>query len=221
MRGMTDSANTHQKRFPHFCHGDCCTTYADLFEAAEAAQTLADELGEPHYVRKERATGLLVVQPAEPVDGNAFLTIWGPAEPSDPHGHLATARYLGADAALAAAETATFGMTAYQARALLSPAADDDESPYVEPNLSGEWADDLTPAILYREVTGVTTALATPDEVDAVAEAWEEGRDAVWGDALQAHALRLLGDIQTALELERDLENRVDALRIRSEHAAR
>lgn len=64
------------------------TTYDDLFDAVAAAQEAADATGVSHHVRRERATGLLVVQPSLPVDGSRFLTVWGPAEPTDPRKSL-------------------------------------------------------------------------------------------------------------------------------------
>jgi hypothetical protein len=125
------------------------------------------------------------------------------------------ARYLGADAALTAASWIV--MSESDARSILSDVDPMVLDSYPEPNLSGGWADDLTPAILYREVTGVTVALATAEQVDEIADAWEEGRDAVWSDALRAHALRLLGDIPRALEVERATEAYVSSLRAASE----
>lgn len=123
---------------------------------------------------------------------------------------LAHARYLGADAALAAASWLILSET--QARSIL-----DDIDPEVvdaigEPNLSGEWADDPTPGNLYYEVTGETD----PGDGDLVAElcdAWEEGRDLVWADALQAVALRTLGDVIRALDVEQRNEHNIKVLR--------
>jgi hypothetical protein len=51
------------------------------------------------------------------------------------------------------------------------------------------------------------------DLLDPICDAWEDGRDAVWGSALDAHALRMLGRIAEAIEVERALESLVDALR--------
>lgn len=130
--------------------------------------------------------------------------------------HLARARYLGADAALTSVVD-HYTMSAYEARAYLSPEADDRLSPYPPPELV-EWEEACDETLRYQ---------VNPDAPDegtdipvAVATAWEEGRDEVWSDALQATALRVLGDTQTALELERDIGNRVDALRIKAERSS-
>lgn len=155
-------------------------TYPDVFEAAEAAQAMADELGEACYVRKERA------------------------KLDDPHGHLAHARYLGADAALAAASWLT--MSEADARSILDDVDPEVMDRHPEPNLSGEFADDPTPRTLAREVIGAHSDDGDSclfDELeDAIATAWEDGRDAVWSDALEATALRALGDVARALEVE-------------------
>jgi hypothetical protein len=128
---------------------------------------------------------------------------------------IAQSRYLGADAALAAASWLI--LSDQQARSIL-----DDIDPLVlddlgEPNLSGEWADDLTPELLAEEV-GLTRDEVTfcPDGADVVAElatVWEQGRDLVWWDAVQATALRTLGDIPRALEVESRNERKLDELR--------
>lgn len=137
-------------------------------------------------------------------------------------GYLAHARYLGADAALTS--RTWIEMSEPDARSILSDVDPEVMDRYREPNLSGEWGDDPTPASLAAEILqghehSIVGEVGS-DVVNAIADAWEEGRDAVWGDALQATALRVLGDIQSALELERDIENRVDALRIKSERKA-
>lgn len=124
---------------------------------------------------------------------------------------IARARYLGADAALAAASWVT--MSDDDARSILDdvdPAVLDN---YREPNLSGEWDDEVTPAVLYREVTGVTVALATEAEVDAIATAWAQGCDEVWSHALQGVALRTLDIVGTAARVESELEATVTGLR--------
>jgi hypothetical protein len=125
--------------------------------------------------------------------------------------YVRQARYLGADAAMASASWID-GMSEADARSVLEdvdPAVLDN---YREPNLSGEFAGDPTPASLYDDIVGDRDVVA--DEIeDAIADAWEAGRDDVWNDALQAHALRVLGRIDTALYVERQLERRMDALR--------
>lgn len=133
---------------------------------------------------------------------------------------LAQSKWLGADAALAAATWLTLSVE--QARSVLDdidPAVLDDIN---EPNLSGEFADELTPDLLADEV-GLTrdelTICPEGDElVEAIATAWEEGRDLVWSNAVQAYALRLLGDIPAALRVEQANEATVTELRLHSEH---
>lgn len=206
-------------------------TYDDLFEAAEAAQAAADATGENHHVRKERSSGQLVVQPTTPVDGDRFFTVWGPAEPSEVDGtrfmvddrdglendppadeqgdmsaHLAHARYLGADAALSSVIDHCM-MSEPDARSVLDDVDPEVLDRYPGPNLSGEWADGLLYAVRY-EMGTEADAIA-----DAIADAWAEGRDAVWGNALQATALRVLGEIERALDVERDLEADVASYR--------
>ena len=129
---------------------------------------------------------------------------------------LAYARYLGADAALCS--YGWLGMSEADARSILSDVDPEVMDRYPEPTV-GYWETEFGESL--REQVDADVETTGPDEL---ADAWEEGRDAVWSDALQATALRVLGDIQSALELERDIENRVDALRIKSEratHAAR
>lgn len=186
------------------------TTYDDVFDAATAAQEAADATGVSHHVRKERATGLLVVQPSEPVDGSRFLTVWGPAEPSDPHGYLAHARYLGADAALSSVVD-HYLMSESDARSILDDVDPEVMDRYPEPTLR-DW-EEMGDQNLFHEATGVSSQYATAAEVDALTEAWEEGRDLVWGNALQATALRVIGEIERALDVERDLERDVSELR--------
>jgi hypothetical protein len=125
-------------------------------------------------------------------------------------GYLAQARYLGADAAMAAASWIT--MDESDARSILSDVDPEVMDRYPEPTLS-EWEDACDESLAAQVGTG---DIEVDDELDT---AWHEGRDEVWSDALQAHAIRLLGDTQGACELERDIENRVDALRIKAAHA--
>lgn len=105
---------------------------------------------------------------------------------------VAHARYLGADAALTSSiDHCT--MSAHEARTYLSPEADDRLSPYPPPEL-GEW----------EAACGETLGMQLDLDrwTDGIGAAWEEGRDAVWGDALQATALRVLGEIDNALRVE-------------------
>lgn len=115
--------------------------------------------------------------------------------------HLDQAYRLGADTALSVATWATMGE-----REALYFATGDDVDPEVldrfpAPDLSGGWADDATPDSLYRGIVGEDVGEDT-DGRDALADAWEAGRDAVWSDALQAFALRLRGDIPAAMAIE-------------------
>src|SRR4051812_48114065 len=72
--------------------------------------------------------------------------------------HEEKAYRLGMDAGLAAASwVATASSAEHIARVLAMLETGDpevDDSLPARPNLSGEWADDATPAILYEEVTG-------------------------------------------------------------------
>lgn len=131
--------------------------------------------------------------------------------------YLARSRWLGVDAALSAASWLVLSET--QARSIL-----DDTDPVVldaiaEPNLSGEWADDLIPDLLAEEV-GLTRDglhIACDELVNEIADAWEDGRDLVWWDAVQAVALRILGDIPAALRIEAASEATVKALENRAD----
>lgn len=119
------------------------------------------------------------------------------------------ARYLGVDAALTAASW--LQMTENDARSVLGdvdPAVLDN---YPAPNLSGEWADDPTPNSLFHELMGGAPESSDDDDMrDALADAWVEGVESVWSDALEAHALRVLGNVDAALRIERDLETRAE-----------
>lgn len=130
--------------------------------------------------------------------------------------HLAHARYLGADAALTNVVD-HHTMSESDARSILSDVDPEVMDRYAEPNLSGEWADDPTPRTLVREIVGAHSddgdSCLFDDLEQAIADAWEEGRDAVWSDALQATALRVLGDIARALEVEAAYEATVASLR--------
>jgi hypothetical protein len=132
--------------------------------------------------------------------------------PSEPQ-HLAHARYLGADAAMAAATW--LEVSEADAQSILDDVDPEVMDRYDGPNLSGEWADDPTPQSIAREVGANDGDIAFYgiDLLDDVATAWESGRDDVWGDALQAHALRVVGRIDDALKVERDLESRVSRMR--------
>lgn len=129
-------------------------------------------------------------------------------------GMLAQARWLGADAALTA--TSWLVMSVSDAKAILSDIDPEVVDRYPEPNLSGEFADDLTPELLAIEV-GLThdrsTIAPEGEELrEAIATAWEEGRDLVWSSAVQAVALRILGHVDQAMTIETANERTVARL---------
>lgn len=160
------------------------------------------------YVLPRLASGLRFGQELSEAEGEAW------AERLE---WMAEARYLGADAALAAASWLSMGTE--DAQSILDDVDPEVMDRYPEPNLSGEWADDPTPASLAREVTGYgfeELAGLSFDVTAALADEWEAGRDAVWGDALQAHALRTLGRVAEAKALEDEVEGRVTQLRGRA-----
>lgn len=125
-------------------------------------------------------------------------------------GMLTEARRLGADHALAVASWVV--MNEDEARLVL-----DDIDPAVLdtwtwPNLSGEFADDLTPDTVVRDL-GIDPA--DPSEwcqtcTDEVCAAWQESAESTFSDALQAVALRTLGHVDDALRLERQIERRAE-----------
>ena len=129
----------------------------------------------------------------------------------------AEARYLGADAAMAA--VSWLEMSEGDATSILGDVDPMVLDNYEPPNLSGEWADDPTPASLANDVLGLRW---TPDDVgqanhadveNIIAEAWEQGRDEVWWNALLAHALRTLGRSDDALKAGQRLESVVTEMR--------
>lgn len=130
--------------------------------------------------------------------------------------HVAQAKYLGADAALAAASWLT--MSEDDARSILDDVDPEVMDRYPQPSLSGEFVDDPTPRTLAVEVDAPTVddipASFAAETLAAITDAWEAGRDEVWSDALQGVALRLLGDVIRALDVEQRLERHVDALRV-------
>jgi hypothetical protein len=123
----------------------------------------------------------------------------------------ATARYLGADAALAAATW--LEMPEADAASILADVDPAVLDQYEPPNLSGEFAGDPTPDSLTLEVTSYALAEDRAEVADAVADAWEAGRDEVWSDALEAQALRVVGRTDAALYVEARLERLVSVLR--------
>jgi hypothetical protein len=130
--------------------------------------------------------------------------------------HLARAR----DAGLAHA--AHLILTDDETRRVL----DEDYSTIQPPDLSGQWADDPTPQSLAAEIIDTHTLTnASPDQLadiqDALADAREAGRDALWNDAVPATAYRHLGHIDDALRLERRNETAADRLRAEADNQRR
>jgi hypothetical protein len=75
------------------------------------------------------------------------------------------------------------------------------------PNLSGQWADEPTPESLLHDL-GLEPHLVAADHAEALCDAWQNAADEVFARALDAVALRTLGRIAEALEIERLLEQR-------------
>jgi hypothetical protein len=127
--------------------------------------------------------------------------------------YVAQSEWLGASAAQQAASWLVLSVA--QARAILNrDTCNDAVSDLPAPSLSGEWADDLTPDLLAQEV-GLTRehlTVCADDFVDELTDAWEQGRDLVWWDAVRAVALRLTGEIAAALRLEDVIDHNVNAL---------
>ena len=72
-------------------------------------------------------------------------------------------------------------------------------------NLSGEWSGDPTPDSIYREVTGMSPwIVGDADDVNALADAWQEGADETFYALREAHALRLVGRVDEACRIERE-----------------
>jgi hypothetical protein len=127
--------------------------------------------------------------------------------------YVRQARYLGADTAMAAATWVE--MDESDATSILEDIDPEVLDRYPEPNLSGGFADDPTPVSLAHDVGANDGDIAFwgGDLLGPVCDAWEQGRDEVWNDALQAVALRTLGRIDDALRVERQLEATADRLR--------
>lgn len=133
--------------------------------------------------------------------GRCPLEITG--ECIDRDAHLAHARYLGADAALAAAS----GLTMSEADATSILDGDGDGGVldrYPEPALS-PWEEACSQTL----ASMLDVLVAT----EAHAAAWEQGRDGCWSDAVEAFAYRLLGNIPMALAIEASNEAYVASLR--------
>lgn len=127
----------------------------------------------------------------------------------------AEAKRLGADRALTMASWLP-PMGENSARSILDDVDPEIMDSVTWPSLSGEMADDPTPDGLYDNLG------MTDDEVEAlrrdqmltdiICGAWEDEASEVFGEALQAHALRLLGHVHRAVQIERELEKRAARL---------
>lgn len=130
------------------------------------------------------------------------------------------ARYLGADAALGYVGN-YYLMTESDACSILTDADPAVLDRYPAPTLAGECAGDSTPHsvagdVLERCSCAVGAVACDEDYGDVegrIADAWEQGRDQVWDDALHTVALRALGGIARADDIERDLEAQAATLR--------
>lgn len=138
-------------------------------------------------------------------------------ETGDPHAYearyLAEAQYLGADTAMAAATWEL--MSEEDARTILEDVDPKVMDRYPEPNLSREGdsvAGSPTPDDIAFDVTQLSFRFDRDKYVDDIVDAWEDGRDRVWGKALVAHALRVLGQIDDAMITERELETQMNEL---------
>jgi hypothetical protein len=89
------------------------------------------------------------------------------------------ARRLGIEHSEAAATWAADGTTVEQAKATLELLREGDPAVWDwmprEPDLSGEYADDLTPALLFAQVTGVRPGDGLAELVEQVADAYLDG----------------------------------------------
>jgi hypothetical protein len=124
---------------------------------------------------------------------------------------LSWARYHGADAALADLPAAISEEEAHDVLnnelrfdpPALSSCCDAD------PNIYTLTDDIIDLDVLVRARVGEWDAIEA-----ALTAAWEEGRDAVWNEAIQAVALRILGKIDQALAIERSNEDYIDSRRV-------
>ena len=127
--------------------------------------------------------------------------------------YIAQSEWLGASAAQQAASWLVLSVA--QARTILDrDTCNNAAADLRAPDLSGEWADDLTPDQLAYDI-GLTREhliVCADDLVDKLADAWEHGRDLVWWDAVRAVALRLTGELAAAQRLEGAVEHSVNAL---------
>lgn len=113
---------------------------------------------------------------------------------------LSAARELGAEAARAAASWITDGNDTEESRARKLVVLEEEGPAGLDlplPDLSGEWADDPTPRSLLVELLGREELDGLGDDAhgeleEAVAQAWEDGRDDAFQDACVAELRRWL-----------------------------
>lgn len=117
---------------------------------------------------------------------------------------IATAKSMGEDAGREQGKWAADGNTTDEHRRkvlTMLDAGDPEAHDYLpnEPNLSGEWADDLTPSRLYETITGKSAAPTDSDWTeadgnlcDALCAAWEEGVSETFVSACEAELMSTL-----------------------------
>jgi hypothetical protein len=105
---------------------------------------------------------------------------------------ISEAKALGVDHAHSAADWTFDGNSDQAERArVLDMMQDGDPAAFdylpQEPNLSGQWADDLTPDRLYEQITGKCAGLAIGAVlIDALADAYEDGVSETFAPACEA-----------------------------------
>jgi hypothetical protein len=111
-------------------------------------------------------------------------------------GFIETARLRGVEDAESAATWATDGnMSIERARDILARLQLCDsysEDLPARPNLSGEWADDLTPQRLFEQIIGEPERTADYELMDQLADAYEEGVGETFEPACEVQLLRFL-----------------------------
>jgi hypothetical protein len=113
-------------------------------------------------------------------------------------GWIAQARQLGVAHAQTAAEWSFDGRSDRAERArVLAMLRDGDPAAFdhlpAQPNLSGEFADDLTPGSLYEQIVGGDVP-ATPELLDELAASYELGVAETFSDACEAALIEYVGD---------------------------
>lgn len=118
--------------------------------------------------------------------------LWAPA-----------ARQLGAEAGTAAASWTCDGNSdVAECARVLAMLRDGDPQAFdylpTTPNLSGEFADDPTPASIMADVVGTGANNYSDDDLgelmDALATAWEDGVSETFGSACEAELIKVCGD---------------------------